>query len=180
MLRADLRSLDALLGDALLLDEEEFRAVHLWPIFVFTDLDQPTLRRLSRPEALSPTAPMPALYRLLEPGPDPREPSLCLPVRPLDSDAEDRITLGRSHDADVVLLDDTISTMHAEVSWTAATQRCVLTDLGSKNGTWVDDERLPGRGHADLEPGATVAFGTLTCRYFPPLAFRAWLVASAK
>ncbi len=36
---------------------------------------------------------------------------------------DDRITLGRSYDADVNLLDDTVSSLHAELSWDRAARQ---------------------------------------------------------
>lgn len=181
MLRHDLEPLDVLLADALLLEADEFLDRHRWPVLVFPDVDPVVLRALSRPETLVPGAPLPALYEILEPGQAAGASldALCVPARPKDGHAHDRITVGRAPEADVVLLDETISKLHAEISWDAATQRCVLTDLASRNGTYVDDVRLPSRGHADLTAGSVVAFGSLVSRYYAPRPFLEWLGGGA-
>ncbi len=50
------------------------------------------------------------------------------------------VVIGRSADADVVIPDRRVSGLHAEVVCRGG--RCFLRDLGSKNGTFVNGERL--------------------------------------
>jgi hypothetical protein len=67
----------------------------------------------------------------------------------------DRLVVGRSRDADLVLDDPNVSRRHAELrrdhdSWTIA-------DLGSTNGVKVNGRRVE---HARLEPGDAIVLGT--------------------
>jgi hypothetical protein len=62
--------------------------------------------------------------------------------------------IGRGSDADVVVDDPGVSRQHVEVRVGAAGAR--LVDLGSTNGTFVDDERVSS---TDLFDGAVVTIG---------------------
>jgi hypothetical protein len=53
---------------------------------------------------------------------------------------QDRTTIGRSNDCDVVLPKRQVSRQHAEIERIAASY--VLRDLGSKNGTYVNGQRV--------------------------------------
>jgi hypothetical protein len=53
------------------------------------------------------------------------------------------ITIGRDLDNDVVLTDGAVSKRHAIVRLLSA-GALELTDLGSRNGTWVDEQRATG------------------------------------
>jgi hypothetical protein len=55
--------------------------------------------------------------------------ALCLEARPKLGGLARRITIGRSPEADVVLIDETISRIHAEVLWDAEKTKGVLRDL---------------------------------------------------
>lgn len=183
MLRPDLAPFDVYLADAMLLSEEEFFDRHPFAALVIPEPDAAVLRELSRPETLIPGQPLPALYDFLDPQSEQARgaslDALVLAIRPKDGESFDRITIGRAPEADIVLLDETISKFHAEVSWEVDRQRCVVTDLDSRNGTYVGEARLPNRGHVELSTGAVVSFGTLLGRYYPPRAFLAWLSTGA-
>ena len=58
-----------------------------------------------------------------------------------------QLTLGRSDDAGVILDDDGISRHHAMIL--AEGSGATLQDLGSRNGTWVGDERIHRRALVD-------------------------------
>lgn len=53
------------------------------------------------------------------------------------------VTLGRHHDNDVVIADPFVSGHHCTVSFEAGV--VWVTDLGSTNGTFIDDRRVRGR-----------------------------------
>jgi adenylate cyclase len=53
---------------------------------------------------------------------------------------KEKITLGRSKDCDVVLLDDTVSRKHAQILKTP--EGFLVKDLGSHNGTFVNGSRI--------------------------------------
>lgn len=70
-----------------------------------------------------------------------------------------RLVLGRAGgDADIALSDDKASKRHARLDhddggWT-------ISDLSSRNGTWLNDERLEAERLARLKPGDVVRIGT--------------------
>ncbi len=65
------------------------------------------------------------------------------------------IVIGRAPDANVVLADDCVSGQHAKVS--ATPQDCVLTDLSSTNGTYVNGTRVT---RSKICPRDMIRFGT--------------------
>lgn len=66
-------------------------------------------------------------------------------LRGLDDSSDSRVTLGRACSADIPLAwDSEVSTVHAELERVG--ESWVLSDDGlSRNGTWINDERLVGR-----------------------------------
>ncbi|MEQ1565894.1 MAG: FHA domain-containing protein [Myxococcota bacterium] len=80
--------------------------------------------------------------------------------------------VGRSRGCDLVLDERLASAVHASLRWVST--RWEVRDLGSRNGSWVDGQRV--EGEATLGPGATVAFGHPDARFTlidagPPTAF---------
>ena len=65
------------------------------------------------------------------------------------------VVIGRNPEASLSVDDDSMSGAHARVSPDA--HGWVIEDLGSTNGTWVDDERL--RGVVPLVPGTRIRVG---------------------
>jgi len=68
----------------------------------------------------------------------------------------DGATFGRAPDADVRLVDATVSSNHARI--TLSPGGWAIDDLGSTNGTTVNGVRVYGR--ATISPGDEVALGT--------------------
>jgi len=64
------------------------------------------------------------------------------------------VVLGRGSSCDVVLNDDTVSRRHAQLSVTDA--GCVLKDLGSRNGTYVNGQQVH---EAELKDGDRLLIG---------------------
>jgi pSer/pThr/pTyr-binding forkhead associated (FHA) protein len=75
----------------------------------------------------------------------------------------DKVTLGRSPGADLQVEADGVSRHHASLDLTGESP--VITDAGSKNGTWIDRERLSGA--RALHPGDAVRIGMATVRVEP-------------
>ncbi len=73
---------------------------------------------------------------------------------------KDRIAIGALDDNDIVLSDDTVSRHHCRVS--QEDHGYLLTDLGSTNGTFVNDVRVR---EAYLTPGATLRVGKTELRF---------------
>jgi hypothetical protein len=180
MLRKNLPPIDAYLADAVSLDAPAFVKRHPWPFLLIPEPRAEIMDQLSRPDTLlqeNETIMLegdPTSGRMSGASLD----ALCLEVRPKRPTAS-RITLGRSPDADVVLIDQTISRFHAEIEWDPTHEGAVLFDLGAKNGVYVDDARVPAKGRAPLVPGAVVIFGELVTRYHSPRSFHAWLCRGA-
>lgn len=71
--------------------------------------------------------------------------------------AEQPITIGRSADADIVLLDERVSRIHCGVRlWDGD---FYIKDLKSRNGTWVNSEKVDV---AKLKAGDAIRVGSTT------------------
>ncbi len=66
-----------------------------------------------------------------------------------------QIVIGRSHDLDVVLVEDMVSRKHAKILVSAST--ITIEDLGSTNGTFVNGEKVK---QASLKEGDRILIGT--------------------
>lgn len=183
MLRPDLAPIDVYLADAMTYEAPEFLRRHPWPVLVIAEPDWEKIKQLGRPETLIPGQPVPAFYERLDltsaTASAASLDALILALRPLAGGSVDRMSVGRSPDRDVVLLDETVSKHHADVSWDAQRGRAVLTDCGSKNGIHIDGARMDSRSFAELLPGSVVTFGTLATRYYSPRSFLGWLSSGA-
>lgn len=69
------------------------------------------------------------------------------------------VRIGQGPQNDVVLDDDTVSTNHARLEFADGAWR--LTDLDSRNGTFVNGERLANGGTTLLDLDTPVAFGAV-------------------
>src|SRR5829696_3020732 len=72
----------------------------------------------------------------------------------------DRLVLGRSREADIVLDDPNVSRRHAELR--RAGERWSIADLGSTNGVKVNGRRVE---RTDLDAGDEIVLGTLELRF---------------
>ncbi|HCF59043.1 MAG TPA: AAA family ATPase, partial [Myxococcales bacterium] len=79
--------------------------------------------------------------------------SLFGPRRGVVREIERRLVIGRSLDADLHLLDDKVSREHCAIEEAEGGHR--VRDLGSRNGTWLNGERL--ERPEPLRPGDQVA-----------------------
>lgn len=71
--------------------------------------------------------------------------------------APGKFIVGRSSGCDLVLPHESVSRRHAEIQVSA--DGVAVVDLGSRNGTYIDDERV---STADLSVGQKVQFGGIT------------------
>jgi hypothetical protein len=69
------------------------------------------------------------------------------------------LVLGRAHDANITISDPGMSRAHAEilVSGTGPERSIRIVDLGSRNGVYVNDERVPEQ---ELEEGDRITLGS--------------------
>jgi pSer/pThr/pTyr-binding forkhead associated (FHA) protein len=65
---------------------------------------------------------------------------------------------GRAPGSAVRLSGQGASNDHASISWTGS--RWEARDLGSTNGTFVDDSRIPLKENAPLAKGSVIRFGS--------------------
>jgi DNA-binding CsgD family transcriptional regulator len=68
-----------------------------------------------------------------------------------------RFVLGRSLECDFVVMDETVSRRHAEITVAAGCVR--VRDLESRNGTFLNDSRI---NECVVSPGQIVRFGDVT------------------
>ena len=68
-----------------------------------------------------------------------------------------RTTIGRSSSNAVVLSEESVSGVHASIDW--IDDQWVVRDLGSRNGTFLEDDRLSSFEAVALTKGAMIAFG---------------------
>ena len=80
----------------------------------------------------------------------------CPPLAPLEIRPGGRIAIGRGKDCELVLFTDSASRRHAEVYPEGAD--FYVRDLGSKNGTYLNGEKLE-RAH-ELRPGDRIGVGS--------------------
>jgi hypothetical protein len=73
------------------------------------------------------------------------------------------ICIGRTSENDVVIPDESLSRRHAQVSSIAYSESSpwVIRDLGSTNGTYVDDMRLPRDVPPNIVTGSRVRLGSV-------------------
>jgi ABC-type multidrug transport system ATPase subunit/pSer/pThr/pTyr-binding forkhead associated (FHA) protein len=78
-----------------------------------------------------------------------------------------RFRVGRHPDNDLVIEDPMISGAHLELAW--AQGALTVADLGSRNGTFLDGQRLAQGQPAALQPGSTLRLHTvIELRVQPP------------
>ena len=71
--------------------------------------------------------------------------------------------IGRADYNDLVVPDASVSTMHAKL--VRREGLWMIADLGSTNGSWVDEERV--EDELPLSPGATIRLGEITMMFEP-------------
>ena len=67
------------------------------------------------------------------------------------------VVVGRGEQVSIQSASDTVSRRHAQLQWIG--DALVVRDLGSLNGTFIDDERVEGA--APLHPGQMLRFGSV-------------------
>jgi len=85
----------------------------------------------------------------------------------IDLRGRDTLTIGRSPENDLQLDYPTISRHHARVRRTGTGEEYVIEDLGSSNGTSVNDELLAPNKPRPLHPGSTLRVGPIKLIFAP-------------
>lgn len=177
MLRDHLPPIDTYLADAMSLSEGDFLARYRWPWLIVPEPSPDILSQIRRPETVIGRAEdQTRELKDAEPGHlGASLDALCLELRPLTGAGP--VVLGRAPECDVVLLDESISRRHAELSVVGRDRQ--LADLGARNGTWVDGARLEPRAVVALKDAAAVRFGALVARFYEAEGFLDWLRVGA-
>ncbi|MCO5171397.1 MAG: FHA domain-containing protein [Planctomycetes bacterium] len=71
--------------------------------------------------------------------------------------------IGRDPRCDVVVVDRSVSAEHARIAWRDGAPE--VEDLGSKNGTFIDGERLAPNAPRKLPPEARLELGAVPCLF---------------
>jgi ABC-type multidrug transport system ATPase subunit/pSer/pThr/pTyr-binding forkhead associated (FHA) protein len=88
-------------------------------------------------------------------------------LRKIDLRNRKELTIGRSPDNDLQLDYRTISRHHARIRQVGSAEEYVIEDLGSSNGTFVNDQVVdPGELHP-LNPGSTLRIGPIKLLFAP-------------
>ena len=90
------------------------------------------------------------------------------------SDDSKAVTVGRSRKSDVVLRHGEVSKRHAALR-PLVQDLWVIEDLGTTNGTFVDEVPVPASESLRLQDGARIRFGTgIVATFFSPASFWAF------
>lgn len=81
------------------------------------------------------------------------------------------VTVGRTGNNDVVLDDGSVSRFHAWLARDEAQAGFMLTDAGSKNGSWLSGVRLTPRKPVLLEDGVRLRFGQVELAFYTASGF---------
>lgn len=84
------------------------------------------------------------------------------------------VTVGRTENNDIPLDDNSVSRFHAYFQ-NDPKKGWLLIDAESRNGTFVDGEKLKGKTPMQVEPGSRVRFGTIEMTMYSPEQFIAFL-----
>jgi hypothetical protein len=91
-----------------------------------------------------------------------------LELRSQTSPDSELITLGRAEENDVIILDDTISSCHAEFTQKAGGNAVLITDLNSRNGVYVNGEKIDPQKALKLSNKDLLGFGDAKFVFFSP------------
>lgn len=101
---------------------------------------------------------------------------LVAPLVKSDRNVFPHLTVGRTRNHDVVIIDDTVSKFHASLRIEQG--RLTVLDEGSRNGTTVDAKPVPARGAGSpvvVPSHATICFGTVALVHLSSKDLRAFL-----
>ena len=81
------------------------------------------------------------------------------------------ITVGRAKTNDIVIPDRSVSKAHASFDFDSKTNRRILYDLDSTNGTYLRGERLIPRVGYPVKTGDRIVFGKVAYTYYVARSF---------
>ncbi len=102
-------------------------------------------------------------------------PALAGHVFSIEAGAEPRrFTVGREADSDIMVPDPSVSATPCALGFSGASSGVTVQDLGSRNGTSVNNEPIASDG-ATLEDGDLLTVGRYSFQYFGAATFHAAL-----
>ena len=87
-------------------------------------------------------------------------------VKKVGASFQDRITIGRTPNNDIVIADHSVSRLHAYVR--LVNDGWVVADGGSKNGSWLRGEPLEARREKPLPSRAVLRLGDVDLTFYQP------------
>ncbi|GMU59980.1 MAG: FHA domain-containing protein [Myxococcales bacterium] len=85
------------------------------------------------------------------------------------------VTVGRVESNDIIVDDGSVSRFHAWLQYDERLHTWQLTDAESKNGTWINGQKLPGKQRTTLADGAELKLGDVLLRFLLPDALLAFV-----
>jgi hypothetical protein len=82
---------------------------------------------------------------------------------PVKLDMTTTLLIGREEACHVRLASPKVSRKHAEIRWEG--KKAFIVDLGTPNGTYVNEERLAPNGKRELRPGDVIGIVGITATY---------------
>mgnify|MGYP001273383078 CR=1 FL=1 len=86
-------------------------------------------------------------------------------IRKAEGNLRPAISLGRTDDNDVVLADPSVSKLHAFLTLRPGQSKLQITDVGSKNGTYLRGEPLAPQSSVEIPSGAIITVGRIPLRF---------------
>ncbi len=103
-------------------------------------------------------------------------PALAGHVFSVLSQAGDKYTLGREASCDIMVPDPSVSGTHCQLTFHDGAELVTVKDLGSRNGTSINNEPIPATAEAvKIEDGDLLTVGRYSFQYFGPNTFHAAL-----
>lgn len=102
------------------------------------------------------------------------------PLR-LEGGADVFVSVGRVSDRDVQLSDGSVSSLHA-VFRREQNGALTVQDMGSTNGTWIDEASVPAKGAGPASPveiGSSIRFGNVRSVFLDSLALHRLLAGQS-
>jgi hypothetical protein len=89
------------------------------------------------------------------------------PESPVRIPDKGKVTIGRAQDNTIVLTEPRVSRLHAQIEWREYMQKFALVDLGSSNGTYLNNVRLASldETHIGDRDKIRIASSVLTIRF---------------
>jgi hypothetical protein len=89
------------------------------------------------------------------------------PEAPVRIPDRGKITIGRAGNNSIVLAEPRVSRLHAQIEWREFLKKYVLVDLGSSNGTFLNNVKIPSLNESPLNDRdkIRIASSVLTIRF---------------